>query len=160
MCGTCHRCGQVSQFLFIAPFPDNRQKFTQCRLPNSTLHASKLSERERQRGSKIHQSVTNHPLPDLDGARASRSQFAVGGPKIRMPPPQVPQPKQPRKKRSERASRTLHDDVCAPSLPLFAIPIGAGRPRRPTPKNDMEHLDGSKLKLSRSQRATTHCHLS
>ena len=49
MCGTCHRCGQVSQFLFIAPFPDNRQKFTQCRLPNSTLHASKLSERERDK---------------------------------------------------------------------------------------------------------------
>ena len=126
-------------------------------------------ERQRQSGSKIHQSVTNHLPTDLDGPRArrtprslarwraSRSPFAVGGPpKIRMPPP--------RRRASERATKTTKKEeererrsaryTTTPSTrrrPLFAILIGRyGGAKRggavaPCPKNDMKHLDGSEV---------------
>ena len=68
----------MSQFLFITLFPDNRESdnhevFMQCR----PLEMPQRCPR-RQRGSRIHQSVTNHLLPDLDGnAHLGRRRIAL-----------------------------------------------------------------------------------
>ena len=129
LCGTCPRSGPItmSQFLFIAPFPDNRQAFTQCRLPPSLPQRHNVTclelvrdtdgQRGRDKAGPKFISPSRIIFPQIlmglapvarrarSLASASRSPFAVGGPpKIRMPPPRrlaSERPKQPRKKRRE-----------------------------------------------------------
>ena len=142
----------MSQFLFIAPFLDNRQAFTQCRLPPSLPQRHNVTclelvretdgERDRDKAGPKFISPSRIIFPQIlmglapvarrarSLAGASRSPFAVGGPpNIRMPPL--------RRRASERATKTTKKEeererrtaryTTTPSTrrrPLFAILIG------------------------------------